>query len=187
MPNPNPISERQVRIHAMRVRSAASRVRSLPSSVETFISCGCSSISISYPYETRVGRAPKRTRPLMIYCTARAAWSTAITRPSTLRTGYGPCLEIASMFSRVTRFSSIAAGNDPDRLEALQKIIYTGALLLEASIPRNICKNFFSPMVRASSRKETYKDNKKTNTIWTAQKCGQIISSQPRSTAIFTL
>ena len=27
--------------------------------------------SIYYPYEIREGRAPKRTRPLMIYCTAQ--------------------------------------------------------------------------------------------------------------------
>jgi len=59
--------------------------------------------------------------------------------------------------------------------------------LSEISMPRNNCKNFFSPITRASSRNETYKDNKKTSQMWTAQKCGQIMESQLRSTVIRTL
>ena len=51
------------------------------------------------------GRAPNRTRPLMIYCAAKAAWSTAITHPKTRCTKGDPCFEITSMLSRVTRFS----------------------------------------------------------------------------------
>ena len=112
MPNPKPISDRQVRIHAMRVRSAASRVRSLASSVETVVSFGCSAISMSLPYEARGERAPKRTRPLMIYCAAKAAWSTAMIQPNTRCTKGDPRFEITSMFSRVTRFSPIITSKD---------------------------------------------------------------------------
>ena len=69
---------------------------------------------------------------------------------------------------------------DRDRFRAVPENYPLGRLFLEISTPKNIFKNSLSPIVRASSRNETYRDKKKTSKIWFAQKRDQIISSHPR-------